>query len=257
MSSCCASSPTKLRISARIRSFSSSLDELLALLEDLAQALLAEQLGAAVHRLGQAVREEEEDVARVERRFGLLEDLLEAHAPVEAQAEALRRQHLGSTGLRLEMQDRVVAGPGVAHGARGDVDDGVGHGHERARVHVGGQDLVRLDQQPGRRVVDAREREHQALELGHVERRRGALARDVGDQHAQARRRERQQVVVVAARPRRPAGTAPRCAGRAGSRRPAAAAGSSGSGARCAAPPRGAPCRPAAAAGPRCRGPSR
>ncbi len=49
-----------------------------------------------------------------------------------------------------------------------------------------------------RRVVDPREREHQPLELGHVERGRGALARDVGHEDPHARLGERQEVVVVA-----------------------------------------------------------
>ena len=49
-----------------------------------------------------------------------------------------------------------------------------------------------------RRLVDPRERQHQALELGHVEGGRGALARDVGHEDAHARLAEGQEVVVVA-----------------------------------------------------------
>ena len=43
------------------------------------------------------------------------------------------------------------------------------------------------------------EREHHPLQLGHVERRRRALPRDVGDEDAQPVLVERQEVVVVAA----------------------------------------------------------
>ena len=49
---------------------------------------LAEQLGLGVHRLGQPVGEEEEDVAAGERHLDLLEDLVEAAPAVEAEAEA-------------------------------------------------------------------------------------------------------------------------------------------------------------------------
>ena len=71
-------------------------------------------------------------------------------------------------------------------------------------------------EQPRRRLVDARQREHQPLQLRHVERGRGALAGDVRHQHAHAR------VARAAAgrssrRPPRPrAGRARRCAARAG-----------------------------------------
>ena len=60
-------------------------------------------------------------------------------------------------------------------------------------------DLVGLDQQRARRRVNAGEREHQPLQLGHVERRRGALPRHVGDEQADAAVGQRQKIVVVAA----------------------------------------------------------
>ena len=48
-------------------------------------------------------------------------------------------------------------------------------------------------------VVALAEREHQALQLRHVERRGRALAGDVGDQHAEAVARQLEEVVVVPA----------------------------------------------------------
>ena len=79
------------------------------------------------------------------------------------------------------------------------VDDRVGHRDEAARVEVLGDDLVGVDQQLARRHVMAAERQHQALELRHVERRGRALPGDVGDQDPEAMVVERQEVVVVAA----------------------------------------------------------
>ena len=46
------------------------------------------------------------------------------------------RQHARAAGRGLELDERVVAGARVAHGARGGVHDRVGHGDERARVQV-------------------------------------------------------------------------------------------------------------------------
>ena len=155
-----------------------------------------------------------------------------------------RRQHARAPGARLEVDHRVVARARVAHGLRGRVHHRVGHGDERARVEGGGQDAVGLGEQPGRRVVDAREREHEPLQLRHVERGRGPLAGDVRHQHAHARGREGQEVVVVAAHLRRGKAEGGRRAARAGSP-PPGAAGSSGSGGRCAAPPPGAASPPA------------
>ncbi len=48
------------------------------LLDERPQPILAEQIRIEVHRLGDAVREEHEDVAEVERNGQLLEQLLEA-----------------------------------------------------------------------------------------------------------------------------------------------------------------------------------
>ena len=90
--------------------------------------------------------------------------------------------------------------------------------------------------------VDPAEREHQPLQLRHVERRRRALAGDVGDQHAEAVIVEREEVVVVAAdlarrHAERRSPTARAC------RAAPAAAATSGSRGRCAAPPRAASSR--------------
>ncbi len=66
-------------------------------------------------------------------------------------------------------------------------------------VEVPREDAVGVDQQRARRAVELAEREHHALQLGHVERRRRALPRDVGDQDAEPMLVERQEVVVVPA----------------------------------------------------------
>ena len=51
------------------------------LLDERAQAILAEQIRVEVHRLGDAVGEEHEDVAGVQRNRELLEQLLEPRMP--------------------------------------------------------------------------------------------------------------------------------------------------------------------------------
>ena len=59
-------------------------------------------------------------------------------------------------------------------------------------------DAIGLDEQRARRAVNAAQRQHQAFQLGHVERRRRALPRYIRDQHAQTALTERKKIVVVA-----------------------------------------------------------
>ena len=221
-----------------------------------AETAFAEQLVVGVHRLADAVGEQQEDVARLERHRHLLEQPLETLAVVELQAEhhAAGREHAGAAdGVACrQVDDRRVAGPRVGHRARLEIDDRVGHRDEAAAVEICRDDPVGRDEQLARRPMDLRQRQHQPLQLGHVERRRRALARHVGDQQADALVVERQEVVVVAADLARRANRAPSWTGRAFAAGPAAAA-TSGCRGRCAAPPRAASSRPSRQQLPRCR----
>ena len=62
-----------------------------------------------------------------------------------------------------------------------------------------GDDPVGRDQQLARRRVNLAQRQHQPFQLRHVQCRRRALARDIGNEHAETLIPERQKVVVVAA----------------------------------------------------------
>ena len=77
--------------------------------------------------------------------------------------------------------------------------DRVGHRDEASVVEIAGDDAIGRNQQIAGRAMDLAERQHQSFQLGHVERRRRAFARHVGDQEAEPVALERQEVVVVAA----------------------------------------------------------
>ena len=97
------------------------------------------------------------------------------------------------------VNQRRVAGARVGHRARVEIDDRVRHRDEGPGIEVLGDDAVGGDQERARRRMNRAQRQHQPLELRHVKRRRGPLARHVGDQDADAMIVERQEVVVVAA----------------------------------------------------------
>ena len=103
----------------------------------------------------------------------------------------------------LSPPDTTMSGvwPARAHVSvpRVEIDHGVGHRDEAAIVEMLGEQAVDLDQQLPRRSLGVAQREHQPLQLGHVQRGGRALARDVGDQHAELPRAELEEVVVVAA----------------------------------------------------------
>ena len=133
------------------------------------------------------------------------------------------------------VDERRVAGPRVGHGARVQIEHRIGHRDEAARVEMLGDDPVGHDEQLARRGVNPAERQHQPLELGHVQRRRRPLAGHVGDQ---ARRRDDRRAAENRSSrrpPRAPARRAPSPTAPASAAAPAAAA-TSGSRARCAAP---------------------
>ena len=85
------------------------------------------------------------------------------------------------------------------HRARVEIEHRVGHRDEAAAVEVRRDDAVRRHEQVARRAVDLRQRQHQPLELRHVERGRRALAGHVRDEQAEAIALERQKIVVIAA----------------------------------------------------------
>ena len=119
MSSCCAVPAANARTSARMRSLSGSLAEPGRGLQQVAQALLAEQLRARVHRLRQPVGEEQEEVAGHERHLRLLQDVVEAVARVDARGPGPAGV---STRVRPVAASSWMSGlwPGAreAHGAR-------------------------------------------------------------------------------------------------------------------------------------------
>ena len=174
------------------------------LLQHPCQPLLAELLLVRVHRLRDAVRVQCDEVSLLQRvrlfpDHGF-EPLLEPGQPGN---ETVGRHdaHAAAAG---DMDQRSVPGPGAGQHVPAGVEDGVHHRDEAAALHVAGQEAVDLYQQLPRRLVDAAERQHQALQLGHVERGRRALARHVGHQHAEPPLAQPDDVVVVAAHfPRR------------------------------------------------------
>ncbi len=108
MSSCCGASPTNAAISRSTRSRSSSAGRCACSSMRSAQPLLAEAVVAGVHRLGDAVGEEHEQVALVRADIvSSLEQPLEHLAVVDLQAEhqAVRRQD-----ARRSVRHRVPAG---------------------------------------------------------------------------------------------------------------------------------------------------
>ena len=173
-------------------------------LEQLGQPWFAETLEVGVHRLADAVGEEHEQVPWREGQGRLGENLLETGPVVDPQPHdhPVGGEDVG-LGLAAiggrHVDERGVARPGVGHRTGGGVDDRVGHRDKTPAVEMLRDEPVRADEQVPGRLVDPRQREHQPLEFGHVERRRHALARHVRDQHADAPAVERQHVVVVAA----------------------------------------------------------
>ena len=153
MSSCCGASPTNARDLAQ-----HALAQLLRRqvgvgLDEPAQPRLAEQIVARVHRLADAVGEEQVEIAGVQRDRLLDQQALEHLAVVELQADhhAVRREDLHlprrAVGARAgHVDQRRVAGARVGHRPRAQIDDGVGHRDEAARVEVLGDDAVQRDQ---------------------------------------------------------------------------------------------------------------
>jgi hypothetical protein len=168
------------------------------------QPRLAEAIVLRVHRLADAVREEQVEVARVEDDGFLLQQALEHRAVVDLQADhqAIRCQNAGLPGIGAwpgHVNQRCVAGACVRHGARLQIDDRVRHRDEASGIEVLGDDPVGADQHLSRRRVNPAERQHEPLELGHIERGRRAFAGHVCDEQAEPVIVEGQEVVVVAA----------------------------------------------------------
>ena len=215
MSSCCGAVPTNAWTSRSTRSRSSSEDRWACSSISTRQTLFAEEVVGVVHRLADAVGEEQRQVAGVQLDRPLDEQPLEhlAFVDVQPEHEAVRREHLDVAVLiavrSRHVHQRRVSGARIGHGRQIEVDDGVGHGDEAARVEVRGDDAVGREHQIARRPVNLAERQHQALELRHVERRRRALARHVGDQARPAAARRAGRSRSSRRRPRAPARRAP------------------------------------------------
>ena len=106
MSSCCAAPPTK-----RADLSQDTLAQLLErqvrlLLDERAEALLAEAVTCRVHRLGDAVGEEHEQVAGAERQRHFLEQAPEHLAIVDLEAE-----HQPVRGENLDLAAESSTGP--------------------------------------------------------------------------------------------------------------------------------------------------
>ena len=173
-------------------------------LGELAEPVLAEAVIARVHRLADAVGEEHEQIAVVQQDRVLLQQPLERLALVDLQSqhESVGREDLRPARFEDRSRDvdqRRVAGARIRHRTRSQIEDRVGHRDEAARVEMLRDDAVRVDQEVPRRRVDAAQRQHEPLELRHVQRSRRPFARDVGDQHAEPVIVEREKIVVVTA----------------------------------------------------------
>ncbi len=174
------------------------------LLDQRNQALVAEPFACLVDRIRNAIGIQHEEVACRDRHGDLLQqaverlplvDLQPEHQPIGRQQLRARRC-LGRSG---EVYQRTMAGPGVSQRAGFEIHDKVGHRDETAAIELLRQQAVGVDEQRPRRPVQLAQRQHQSLELGHIERGRRPLPRDVGDQHAQRVLIDRQEVVIVPA----------------------------------------------------------
>jgi len=90
-----------------------------------------------------------------------------------------------------------MTGPRARQRPRAKIDDRICHRDEASRIEVLRDDPVGVDEEQSRRGVLPAQRQHQSLELRHVERGRRPLPCDVGDENAQAIVLEREKVVVV------------------------------------------------------------
>ena len=174
-----------------MRSRSSSDGRSACCLHQAASRASPKQSPVVVHRLGDAVGVEQEQIAAAERQRHFLEQPVEPLARRRSAGRAPGRPAPASAAARDgaygpgHVDQRAMAGARVGQRPRAEIDDGVGHRDEAPAVEMPRDDAVGVDQQLARRRVQLAERQHQPLELRHVERRRRSLAGDVGDQHAE------------------------------------------------------------------------
>ena len=211
---------------------------------------LSETVSAAIHRLADTIGEKEEQISSFERDGDLLEASLEPLAVVKIQPDnhAVRCKNLGAASTavyrRPNPDERAVAGARARQCSRGRSTS--------AYVMVMKLRLSRcremmrfgIDEQRPWGGMDPAERQHQPLQLRHVERRRHALSRHVRDEQHRVGRREAETSRSSLRRLLSPARTSPQW------KAPRletglAEAATSESRVRCAAPPPAAAFRPA------------
>ena len=153
--------------------------------QDFLQALDAKRLAVSVHRLGDAVGVEDDQVARLEGN---------GDRPVnggadDAQRRAGPRAADGLDRARCAAHQGVHV-PGVDHRhlVRPRVDFGHGHGHEPAADSSVAKMAVDLGHHLARPDAAADQVPHFRADAGDHERGRHALAGDVADRHGPPRR---------------------------------------------------------------------
>ena len=163
--------------------------------------LLSKKLGARVHGLRDAIREEEEDVARAQAHNILPQNALELGAAIQGEPEPIGRQdvRLGFGAVRGDMKDGVVSRARISHVAFVHVDDSIGHRDETPAVESRREDLVGFDEKFAGRMVNLAQGQSEPLELRHVKRRRRAFSGDVRDEEREPSVAQRNEVVVVTA----------------------------------------------------------
>ena len=134
-----AASPAKAWISRRMRSRSSSDGRSRMLLDELAEPLVAEAVALRVHRLGDAVGVEQEEIAGAERQRRLPREPSN-RSPCRSSGRAPGRPASGPADVReARVRPRARRSAGSVPGARvgqrprAQVHDGVGHRDEAAR----------------------------------------------------------------------------------------------------------------------------
>ena len=161
--------------------------------EGLPHPLVAELEAARVHRLGDAVRDRDQQVARLERQL----TGLERHLVEQAEHGAAAAQPLLAPA-RAHHEGRHVARVHVDEAAPGRVELGVEQRHVAARLGARVHEAVEpLEHLRGGRA--AGERSQPRVHRRHHQARRGALAGHVGDHQAEPVAGERDEVVVVPA----------------------------------------------------------
>src|SRR5215472_687962 len=157
------------------------------------EALVAERLAARVGRLGQAVGDEDEPLARADDARRLLVRDLGPHAERKARTRhGQRTRRAVADAIRIRK-----AGVAESEAPRVRLVTDVREGDELPPLEMGHKAAVGLAERLGDRTVRGEEREDR-LDGRHDEARAHPLARDVGDDDSERAVRQAEDVVEVA-----------------------------------------------------------